>query len=157
MTKPAEKELEFRKRRVALEGAVKVAPQSGGQPEVLRYTDLSMGGLFAKSMLPSEAGTILDVELRLMGLPFKASGSVAWIRQVDEAPDKPAGMGIRFRRLSTVQKKALYSVVTQAIEQGGEPMPGTPPSRADVAARGESKRGGSKKGSLWSWLTRSSS
>jgi hypothetical protein len=155
MTKPAERELEFRKRRVALEGAVRVAPRSGAQPEVLRYTDLSLGGLFIKSLFPPDVGTILDIELRLMRLPFKASTSVAWVRQHDEGPDKPTGMGIRFRELSTAQKKALYRVVAQAIEQGGAPMPGTPPSRADPEVHENLKKGESKKGSLWSWLTSS--
>jgi hypothetical protein len=155
MPKPAERELEFRKRRVALDGSVRVAPRNGAQPEVLKYADLSMGGLFVKSMFPPEVGTILDIELRLMGLPFKASACVAWARQRDEGPDKPTGMGIRFQELSTVQKKALYSVVAQAIEQGGAPMPGTPPSQSDLEVRENPKRGESKKGSLWSWLTSS--
>jgi len=149
----AMRKLEFRKRRVALEGAVRVTPRSGAQPKVLKYTDLSMGGLFVKSRLPPEAGTTLDIELRLMGLPFKATACVAWVRHHDEGPDKPTGMGIRFQELSTVQKKALNHVVVQAIEEGGAPMRGTPPSPADPGVGENSQRGESKKGALWSWLT----
>lgn len=157
MKKPAKKELEIRKRRVALEGAVRVAPRTGAQPEVLRYSDLSLGGLFVKSMFPPEIGTVLDLELRLMRLPFQASASVAWVRRHDEGPDKPAGMGVRFGELSMAQKKALYRVVAEAIERGGAPMPGTPPAAADAEVREDSKPSESNKGSLWRWLTRAPS
>ena len=45
------------------------------------------------------------------------------------------GMGLEFRELSAVQRKALYHQVNEALRRGVEEKPGTPPSPAQLAAR----------------------
>lgn len=151
MGNSASKEVELRKRRVALEGKVRVTPRSGEEPEVMKYTDLSMGGLFVTTICPLEIGAQVDLDLRLMRLPFKAGATVAWIRPYSDGPEKPSGMGLEFHELSSVQRKALYRQIGEALEYGGEAMPGTPPSAADLASRG-TKAKKAKKGSLWGRL-----
>ena len=154
MNRPDDKEV--RKRRVLVEGAVRVTPRSGDPPKVFKYLDLSMGGLFVKTQNPLATESVVDLELRLMHLPFKTSATVAWVRSYETNPDKPAGMGFRFHELSPAQKRGLYLQIGEALEQGGEAMPGTPPSPADLAASSRAKKAGKgDKTSFWNRLIRS--
>ncbi len=153
MNRPTGKVAEVRKRRVALEGAVKIVPRSDDAPEVLKYVDLSMGGLFVKSEQPLQVGTTFDLELRLIRLPFKTSATVAWIRPYETRPEKPAGMGLEFQELSSVQKRGLYLQIGEALEGGSDAKPGTPPTREELAARARAQETAApKKGSFWTRL-----
>ena len=152
MMNPVGRDVEIRKRRVSLHGPVKVAQKTGGNPELLEFTDLSMGGLFVKTTYPSDIGSELDLELRTLRLPFRAKATVAWVRASEQGPDKPSGMGLAFQDLSTLQRKALYRQIDEALQQGSESMPGTPPSRSELSAR--ASRSGKQKKSSGSWWSR---
>ena len=45
---------------------------TGKPPELLEFTNLSMGGLFVKTMAPLKVGSVVDLELRVLGTPFNA-------------------------------------------------------------------------------------
>ena len=90
---------------------------TGKPPELLEFTNLSMGGLFVKTMAPLKVGSAVALELRVLGTPFNATATVAWIRSFDPEPDK-WGMGLEFRKLSAAQRKVLYRQVREAVEQG---------------------------------------
>ena len=101
--------------RVVIEGPVRVMP-TGERPQLLKFTNLSMGGLFVKTLAPLKVGSVVDLELRVLRVPFKATAKVAWIRTFDGEPDK-WGMGLEFRKLSTVQQKVLYGQLMEAAER----------------------------------------
>jgi uncharacterized protein (TIGR02266 family) len=86
--------------------------------------NISPGGMFIKAQTPSPVGTLLEFEFELGdGFPLiKGTGEVVWIRSDDQGPKKPAGMGLRFLRLSKGSRELIYKIVDEYIHQGGEPF-----------------------------------
>ena len=105
-------------------------------------SNISPGGMFVKTQAPSPVGTLLDFEFQLGdGYPLiKGTGEVTWLRSDEQGPDKPAGMGLRFLRLSKGSRELIYKIVDEFIHQGGEPFDleagaaGRPPVPAGQAA-----------------------
>lgn len=100
--------------------------------------NISPGGMFIRTRAPQPPGTLLDFEFRL-GDGFeliKGSGEVVWVRQEDEGPTRPAGMGLRFLELSLGSKELIYRIVDHHIQQGGTPFDVTqrPPDPVPVPA-----------------------
>src|SRR5215210_1331296 len=102
-------------------------------------SNISPGGLFIRTRTPQPLGTVLDFEFRL-GDGFeliKGSGEVVWVREEDDGPTRPAGMGLRFRELSQGSQELIYRIVDQHVLQGGtpfdvtqrppDPLPASPP------------------------------
>jgi uncharacterized protein (TIGR02266 family) len=87
-------------------------------------SNVSPGGLFVKTQAPSPVGTLLDFEFQLGdGYPLiKGTGEVVWTRSDDQGAAKPAGMGIRFLRLSKGSRELIYKMVDQYIHEGGIPF-----------------------------------
>ncbi len=112
----------------------------GERAETHEFTDLSMGGLFVKTMFPPKIGTSVTMELRLLGTPCMAVATVAWVRPYERGPDKPIGMGLEFREVSPMLKKALYHQINEVLAHGGVALPGTPPAPDEVAAQREANR-----------------
>jgi molecular chaperone DnaK len=105
-------------------------------------SNISPGGLFIRTRTPQPMGTLLDFEFRL-GDGFeliKGSGEVVWVREEDDGPTRPAGMGLRFRELSQGSQELIYRIVDQHVLQGGtpfdvtqrppDPLPASPPPLA---------------------------
>ncbi|HET6340459.1 MAG TPA: TIGR02266 family protein [Polyangiales bacterium] len=105
-------------------------------------SDVSRGGIFIKTKKPLEAGALLKFEFQLQdgSAVLHGVGRVAWRRLEQQArPDLPAGMGIKFFKLSDHSR-----VVVERIESryGGNksryelsddaefaaPMSGPPPT-----------------------------
>jgi uncharacterized protein (TIGR02266 family) len=77
-------------------------------------TDVSRGGIFIKTKKPLEAGALLKFEFQLQdgSAVLHGVGRVAWRRLEQQArPDLPAGMGIKFFKLSDQSR-----VVVERIE-----------------------------------------
>ncbi|HEX9671353.1 MAG TPA: TIGR02266 family protein [Thermoanaerobaculia bacterium] len=87
-------------------------------------SNVSPGGLFVKTQAPSPVGTLLDFEFQLGdGYPLiKGTGEVVWTRSDDQGTAKPAGMGIRFLRLSKGSRELIYKMVDEYIHEGGIPF-----------------------------------
>ncbi|HVS03764.1 MAG TPA: TIGR02266 family protein, partial [Thermoanaerobaculia bacterium] len=87
--------------RVPLEGKVSLVFK-----ELRGFLDqyagnISLGGMFLRTANPQPPGTVFHFELALAdgtGL-LQGIGEVVWMREQDEAVERPAGMGIRFRQL----------------------------------------------------------
>jgi hypothetical protein len=96
--------------------------------------------MFIKTQAPSPVGSLLDFEFQL-GDGFqliKGTGEVVWIRSDEQGPGKPAGMGLRFLRLSKGSRELIYKIVDEFIHQGGEPFDleaGHAPGPGPLAAR----------------------
>jgi uncharacterized protein (TIGR02266 family) len=104
-------------------------------------SNISPGGMFIRTQTPEPAGRMIGFELRLGdGYELiRGTGEVIWARMLDQGPDKPAGMGIRFLEISPAGRELIYQMVDNFIAQGGVPFdvtspPGGPEAdAADVA------------------------
>jgi uncharacterized protein (TIGR02266 family) len=105
-------------------------------------TDVSRGGIFIKTKKPLEAGALLKFEFQLQdgSAVLHGVGRVAWRRLEQQArPDLPAGMGIKFFKLSDHSRvvveriesrfggnKSRYELTDEA--EFAAPMSGPPPT-----------------------------
>src|SRR5215510_8476421 len=110
-------------------------------------TDVSRGGIFIKTKKPLEAGALLKFEFQLQdgSAVLHGVGRVAWRRLEQQArPDLPAGMGIKFFKLSDHSRvvveriESRYSGNPSRYEQTdaaefAPPLSGNPPSGESVA------------------------
>src|SRR4051812_6035652 len=104
-------------------------------------TDVSRGGIFIKTKKPLEAGALLKFEFQLQdgSAVLHGVGRVAWRRLEQNArPDLPAGMGIKFFKLSDHSRvvveriESRFSGNSSRYEQTdaaefAPPLSGTPP------------------------------
>ncbi|MEA2694236.1 MAG: molecular chaperone DnaK [Acidobacteriota bacterium] len=97
-------------------------------------SNISPGGMFIRTQTPEPVGRLIGFELRLGdGYELiRGNGEVVWARPLDQGPDKPAGMGIRFLEISPAGRELIYQMVDNYIAQGGIPfdvtqMPGGAP------------------------------
>ena len=69
---------------------------------------LNRGGMFIKTDLLIPIDRVLDIDCKLEaeGVSFRVSGKVIWLNP-REAQGRPAGMGIKLHRLSTVQRQVV--------------------------------------------------
>ena len=96
--------------------------------------NLSTGGMFIRTRQPHPVGSVFEFELRLAGDQPLIAGKaqVAWIRRRGEAPEEPAGMGVRFVELDDDSRRQVAELVAAREAAGGQPV--------DLAAPQESSR-----------------
>ncbi len=81
-----------------------------------------MSGMFIRLEKPYPPGTTLALDLKL-GQDFpliQGTGEVVWTRERAEGPDRPAGVGIRFRDISEQSRDLTYAIVERRMADGGE-------------------------------------
>ena len=79
--------------------------------------NVSEGGLFIATEAPLHMGEELTVHLRLMrAQPESYHCEVCWIRPTGANGRLPAGMGVRFKDLTTAQTSALQSFVDTKVK-----------------------------------------
>lgn len=77
--------------------------------------NLSMNGMFVRSIRPKRPGTVLSFEFRLgedMSL-IQGQAEVAWRRPTTEGPDQPAGMGVRFLKIDMRSRELIKRLVKE--------------------------------------------
>jgi len=95
--------------------------------------NLSMNGMFVRSIQPKRPGTVLSFEFRLgedMSL-IQGLAEVAWRRPTTEGPDQPAGMGVRFLKIDMRSRELIKRLVKEhtmrkMLAEGIEVEPPTP-------------------------------
>ena len=101
--------------------------------------NISPGGMFITTQTPEPPGTMLEFQLQL-GDGFeliRGTGEVVWVRAAADGTTRPAGMGIRFLRLSRGSRDLIYKMVDAHISEGGTPFDltsGTPTEATDASA-----------------------
>ena len=82
--------------------------------------DLSLGGMFVKTRTVPPVGTVVPIEFRLDdGYELiRGTGKVIWVREEDEGPGRPAGMGLRFLELTAGSRELIFKVVERRAKQG---------------------------------------
>jgi uncharacterized protein (TIGR02266 family) len=69
-----------------------------------RLSNISETGMFISTSEPFNPGTIFNFSIDLgMGnqAPISAEAEVVWTREAGEDPSRPAGMGVRFVKISS--------------------------------------------------------
>lgn len=87
-------------------------------------SNVSQGGMFIRTRTAEPIGTVLDFGFRL-GDDYElihGRGEVVWVRTRDEAPERPAGMGIRFLELSAGSRELIRKMVDAYVQAGGTPF-----------------------------------
>lgn len=104
--------------RVPFMVEVSVVSQSKAGTRQYLAMNLGKGGLFLKTLLPLESGTMLRCAFRLPdgGTPIIANAKVAWNRRGTDAREHPAGMGIRFINLAKEEQRRLRDFVSDYEE-----------------------------------------
>ena len=73
--------------------------------------DVSRGGIFIKTPSPFLPGTLLKFEIRIADDKpmLQGVGRVVWKRDATAAaaPDKPAGMGVKFIKIDDASRKTI--------------------------------------------------
>ncbi len=106
--------------------------------------NLSPGGIFVTVRDPKPIGTLLRFSISLLEGEFvRGYGEVVWIRVKYHGPDRPSGMGIRFRHLEDDGKQRVEEFILQMTgsereQETGEDtvaaVPDSEPAVVDAAA-----------------------
>lgn len=78
--------------------------------------DLSLGGMFIRSMAPAPAGTLIKLECDVAGggQAIRGVARVVWLR--DSSDDAhPAGMGVKFIKLDPGARDAIKAILDQLM------------------------------------------
>ena len=101
-------------------------PEDGKERVEGEARNLSLGGMFIKTILPLKPGTVFGVEIPMQPLNFRGSVKVAWARLVDEGKEQPYGMAVEWFNLTPTQKKLVYRQIEDHVRGGGDLLVGTP-------------------------------
>ena len=98
-------------------------------PESAFTANVSMGGLFVQTSTPRPVGTSFRFQLLILskGPSIEGFGEVRWVRETDQGPGRPAGMGVQTGMVvSEEAQTTLRQTVAGAIKAGslaGGPVP----------------------------------
>ncbi len=85
------------------------------------HGNLSRSGMFLSVAEPAPVGSVVSFEARLRGggSLIRGEGQVVWVRG-DGAPDgRPAGMAVRFLRLTPAGKQLIEELISRHRDAGG--------------------------------------
>ena len=103
-----------RRRALRVPTHLKVRFACDARDELGSARDVSEGGLFLASERPPPPGTPLHLCLEGAGGRVEVEAVVMWARE-RSGPDGPAGMGVRFENLDEDQRRAIASLVEEAL------------------------------------------
>jgi type IV pilus assembly protein PilZ len=85
--------------------------------------NLSKGGVFIRTDIPLPTGSEIDFDFTLpnSGRKIRASGVVVWTRKrttkpMSSLPNHPAGMGVQFRKIDTVDIDSMLNEIETLVE-----------------------------------------
>ncbi len=95
--------------------SIKVVNLESGNFSYYQATNLSMGGMFIKSVEPLPAGTKLEFSFSLNeNKEINASGRVVRVQTHSNRPDSPpSGMGIKFDPLDSDSARAIADFISK--------------------------------------------
>lgn len=120
-----------RARRIPYKVNVVMRPRENVELIQGEVCNLSMGGMFIKTMMPLEPGTIFDVEVPMQPLNYIGPVRVLWARHREGGPDEPYGMAVEWVDLTMNQKKLLYQQIDGHVRIGGSVLAGNPEIRPE--------------------------
>jgi uncharacterized protein (TIGR02266 family) len=120
---------ELRKRRVPLQRKISLKFKEFRGFITEHSANISMGGMFIRTDTPQPPGTIFDFEFTLGDgyTLIHGIGEVVWVREADEGPDRPPGMGVRFLNLDPESRQLVDRIVLERLRrEGASGLPSSP-------------------------------
>jgi uncharacterized protein (TIGR02266 family) len=101
--------------------------------------DVSRGGIFTKTQSPFVPGTLLKFEIRLAQdqAVISGVGRVVWKREPPIAPERPAGMGVKFIKLDDPSKAVIERLMAAKADAGRAYESEMPMEAGDLEERPE--------------------
>ncbi|MGB6992878.1 MAG: PilZ domain-containing protein, partial [Thermoanaerobaculia bacterium] len=139
-----------RETRAPLVAQVLIEYPNEESPEAAYTANVSVGGFFVQSSKPRPIGTSFRFQLLILskGPAIQGFGEVRWIRQTDQGPGRPAGMGVQTGMVvseegqKTLRQSVAGAIKAASIAAGPVPAPALRESSAEAKealakARGE--------------------
>lgn len=92
--------------------------------------NLSVGGMFVPTLAPLPAGSEFDFDLALGYETISGRARVVWMREFEDGPDRPAGMGAIFEDVSPAALRQLASFIEAHLQTGATVQVGNPEALA---------------------------
>ena len=117
-------EIPFESRRVPLERRItlKFQHRDGFINEYAANTSLK--GMFITAWVPEPCGSVFLFEVQVADRQrlIHGVGEVVWVREAEESPERPSGMGIRFLKLDEASREVINGMVEAHVRCGGTPF-----------------------------------
>ena len=128
-------EIPFESQRVPLERRITLKFQHRDGFVNEYAANISLKGMFITAWVPEPRGSVFLFEVQVADRLrlIHGVGEVVWVREAEESPDRPSGMGIRFLKLDEASREVINGMVETHVRAGGTPFdPALPPD--DVLA-----------------------
>jgi uncharacterized protein (TIGR02266 family) len=91
--------------------------------------NISLKGMFITAWVPEPRGSVFLFEVQVADRQclIHGVGEVVWVREAEESPDRPSGMGVRFLKLDEASREVVNGMVETHVPQGGTPFDPTVP------------------------------
>ena len=92
--------------------------------------NVSLKGMFITAWVPEPCGSVFLFEVQVADRQrlIHGVGEVVWVREAEESPDRPSGMGVRFLKLDEASRQVISGMVEAHVRKGGTPFdPSLPP------------------------------
>ncbi len=98
-------------RRVPLSTRVHLKLEDLPDPVEALTLNVSLGGFSVAVPSPAEVGSLVAFEFEVGNALVEGTGEVAWSRPDTEDPERPIGMGVRYRYLSPGSRERIFRLV----------------------------------------------
>lgn len=94
--------------------------------------DLSLGGMFIRSLAPAPAGTLIKLECDVAGgsRTIRGVARVVWLRD-SSGNGQPAGMGVKFIKLDPGARDAIKAILDELVATEADRDSAEPPERIE--------------------------
>ena len=123
-------QIPFESRRVPLERRITLKFQHRDGFVNEYAANVSLKGMFITAWVPEPCGSVFLFEVQVADRQrlIHGVGEVVWVREADEGPERPSGMGIRFLKLDAASRAVINGMVEVHVRRGGTPFdPSVPP------------------------------
>lgn len=106
---------EERRKFPRIDTSIKVNFDNGMESFTEFTLNLSLGGLYIKTIRPLAMDSVITVDFKLPGFEhtFSINGKIVW-RKTEGTGEEPPGMGIEFMDLSSEDKQILIQYVARS-------------------------------------------
>ena len=128
-------EIPFESRRVPLERRITLKFQHRDGFVNEYAANISLKGMFITAWVPEPCGSLFLFEVQVADRQrlIHGVGEVVWVREAEERPDRPSGMGVRFLKLDDDSREVINGMVEAHVRSGGTPFDPTVPPEGAVA------------------------
>ena len=123
-------QIPFESRRVPLERRITLKFQHRDGFVNEYAADISLKGMFITAWVPEPCGSVFLFEVQVADCQrlIHGVGEVVWVREAEESPERPSGMGVRFLKLDDASREVINGMVETHVQRGGTPFdPGVRP------------------------------